>query len=461
MATTKIWPVRDNLKRIVDYAGNPEKTEYTDLRQELNYVGERRKTQSESERLFYITGVHCGAKTAYEDMLAVKKHFGKTDGNIAYHAYQSFKPGEVTPEQCHEIGVKLAKTLWGDRYQVLVATHLNCAHLHNHFLVNSVSFIDGKKFNDNKAAYLALRKASDMLCSEYGLSTIKNPLGRTPRSIYFAEKQGEPTKFNLMREALDSALRYSSSTGELATALRDMGYEFACEQTRKYPTIRRIGDKKAVWLRRLGEQYEVEAISRRLEENREWHGSGLLYRVREREARTYTPPLRRYVRGNLKRAKKPGGLRGLYLHYCFLLGILPKGSMRRPLSPEMREECRRLDELSHQAQLLCWEKLVTGDDVQRFVKTKQDELQTLTAVRSRCYNRLRRCDDPETVETVRRERSALTGQIAACRKDIRTAQVVLQRSAAMQRNVKIEQAMRAEQQARLRLLRTRERSYER
>ena len=234
-----------------------------------------------------------------------------------------------------------------------------------------------------------------------------------------------------MREALDSALRYSSSTGELATALRDMGYEFACEQTRKYPTIRRIGDKKAVRLRRLGEQYEVEAISRRLEENREWHGSGLLYRVREREARTYTPPLRRYVRGNLKRAKKPGGLRGLYLHYCFLLGILPKGSKRRPLSPEMREECRRLDELSHQAQLLCWEKLVTGDDVQRFVKTKQDELQTLTAVRSRCYNRLRRCDDPETVETVRRERSALTGQIAACRKDIRTAQVVLQRSAAM------------------------------
>ena len=82
-------------------------------------------------------------------MLRVQQHFGKTGGNVAYHAYQSFKPGEITPEQCHTIGVALARAMWGDRYQVVVATHLNKAHLHNHFVWNSVSFLDGKKYDDN------------------------------------------------------------------------------------------------------------------------------------------------------------------------------------------------------------------------------------------------------------------------------------------------------------------------
>ena len=82
-------------------------------------------------------------------MTAVKERFGKAGGNQAYHAYQSFKPGEVTPEQCHEIGVNLAKTLWGDRFQIIVTTHLDKSHLHNHLVINSVSFKDGKKFNDN------------------------------------------------------------------------------------------------------------------------------------------------------------------------------------------------------------------------------------------------------------------------------------------------------------------------
>ena len=81
-----------------------------------------------------------------EDMRAVQERFGKTDGVVALHAYQSFREGEVTPEQCHEIGVALARKVWGKRFQVLVATHMNTDNLHNHFVINSVPYVDGKKY---------------------------------------------------------------------------------------------------------------------------------------------------------------------------------------------------------------------------------------------------------------------------------------------------------------------------
>lgn len=150
-------------------------------------------------KAYLVTGINCSADSASEQMSAVKEHFGKPSGNVAYHAYQSFKPGEISPEDCHQIGLELAKKLWGDRYQVLVATHLDKEHLHNHFIINSVSFIDGKKFNDNRSAYRMLRETSDDLCRQYGLSVIEKPRGKTPRQIYFVEKRGEPTKYNLMR----------------------------------------------------------------------------------------------------------------------------------------------------------------------------------------------------------------------------------------------------------------------
>ena len=79
-------------------------------------------------------------------MILTKKRYGKTDGYIAWHGYQSFKPEEVTPQLAHEIGVKLAKEMWGDRFEIIVTTHLDKGHLHCHFCFNSVSFRDGGKY---------------------------------------------------------------------------------------------------------------------------------------------------------------------------------------------------------------------------------------------------------------------------------------------------------------------------
>ena len=138
MAVTKIWTIKDSLQRVLDYAANPDKTEYDALAQTLHYAENDAKTKlNESAQL--VTGIHCRVNHAWEDMRAVQERFGKADGVVALHAYQSFREGEVTPEQCHEIGVALAHKVWGKRFQVLVATHMNTDNLHNHFVILSLA----------------------------------------------------------------------------------------------------------------------------------------------------------------------------------------------------------------------------------------------------------------------------------------------------------------------------------
>ena len=115
--------------------------------------------------------------------------------------------------------------MWGDQYQVLVATHFNTGTYHNHFVVNAVGLWDGKKFNCNEGAYWCFRSLSDELCAEHHLTVIKNPAGKAPRKIYFAVKNGEPTKFNLMRETIDFAISVSVARQDFLKVMRTQGYE--------------------------------------------------------------------------------------------------------------------------------------------------------------------------------------------------------------------------------------------
>lgn len=150
MATTRIWKVDSHLSRVIDYAENHEKTEnaqwskteYQTMRDVMDYAMNDAKT----EKQYYVTALNCNADCARDQMQITKQQFVKTGGILAWHGYQSFVEGEVDADTAHEIGVKLAKELWPD-YQVIVATHLNTHCYHNHFVLNSVSFLTGKKFN--------------------------------------------------------------------------------------------------------------------------------------------------------------------------------------------------------------------------------------------------------------------------------------------------------------------------
>lgn len=248
MATTKIWDVRDSLSRVVDYAENPDKTvnptyneqELQGLYDVMNYATNERKTEMQ----YYVSGINCMPETARHQMIMTKCQFGKEDGIVAFHAYQSFKPGEVTPNIAHQIGVELAKQLWGERYQVIVATHLNTNCVHNHFVLNSVSFLDGKRYNDCKRTYREFRNLSDKICREHGLSVIENPQKtKTPRVLYLAEQRGEPTRYNLMRQDIDNALSRSFTERFFYQELQRMGYLVRYDTKRKYNTLQIPGTK--------------------------------------------------------------------------------------------------------------------------------------------------------------------------------------------------------------------------
>ncbi len=154
-----------------------------------------------------------------------KLRFGKTGGIVALHAYQSFQAGEVTPDEAHAIGVELARRLWGDRFQCVVATHLNTGHVHNHIVINSVSFRDGKKFHMCTQAYRDLREASDQLCREHGLSIVENPKGKAvSQYLYKMEKAGMPTRYNVARQAIDEAIALSVNMDEFKYEMKKRGY---------------------------------------------------------------------------------------------------------------------------------------------------------------------------------------------------------------------------------------------
>lgn len=210
MATTSLWHIEGRLKDLIAYVENPEKTRadtpnLQPLWDVFSYVSRPEATEQGE----YVSAVNCLKEIALQQMILTKKQYGKENGYIAWHGYQSFKPGEVTPEQAHKIGLQLAKEMWGKQYQIIVTTHLDKDHLHNHFCFNSVSFLDGRKYNYSKTEQKKLRELSDRICREHGLSVIENPHKAPSRQVWLDEKSGKPTRYNVYREDVKEAINFS------------------------------------------------------------------------------------------------------------------------------------------------------------------------------------------------------------------------------------------------------------
>ena len=343
MAVTKIWPVRGRLDHPIAYAMNPEKTDaklFPDsLEDVMNYAVNEEKT----EKKFYVSGINCNPAIARSEFQIVKEQYGKPGGIIVYHAYQSFSEGEVTPAEAHRIGMEFAKTVWGDKYQVVVATHLNTHCLHNHFVVNSVSFRDGKRCRQKQ--WTELSRISDEICKEHQLSIVERHGKGLPQQLAKAERAGAPTRLVIAREALDEGLARCCNLRELKSFLFSLGYICQFDDNRKYWTIRQRDWKRPIRLVRMGEQYTNEAIRERLRSN-------------SPEVRKATPVHRRVK--TKKRAivrkktnRKIGGLRGLYCHYCYLLGYYPKRRAKfYRVSPLLRDDLLKLNYISQEAKLL-------------------------------------------------------------------------------------------------------------
>ncbi|MFQ8601171.1 MAG: relaxase/mobilization nuclease domain-containing protein [Hominenteromicrobium sp.] len=340
MAVTKIWKIEGWLGDSLIYIENPEKTrnpmvvgnpnleksQYQAMDDVIEYASNDDGEYHGMER--FVTGVNCSADTARAEMIATKEAFGKNDSICGYHGIQSFMPGEVTPEIAHEIGVKLAQKMWGDHFQIVVATHLDHDHIHNHFIVNSVAFTDGHRLWKEKN-YWKMRAQSDELCREYGLS-ITVPKNRGKQyAEWKAEREKNPTQRSLLRKDIDRILLSARSLPEFYDKLQEAGYTVNTEH--KYVTIRPPGAERNIRLQSLGEAYTEEALYLRILKNR----------IRPQYA-AYVEPCRiKRVRGKLPH-KKAHGMKALYYKWLYYLGVFGKRKPQLDSSAFVTER-RRLD----------------------------------------------------------------------------------------------------------------------
>lgn len=433
MATTAIWDVTDRLDRVINYAANPDKTENLDFSSTdfkgLQNVLEYTRRDDKTEKQFYVTGINCDPAIACKQMSRTKLQFQKTDGILAFHAYQSFAPGEATPETAHAIGVKLAQELWGERFEVVVSTHLDKQHLHNHFVLNSVSFMDGKRYYDNNTTYALLRLTSDRLCREYSLSVIEDPQrGKSKHyAEWKAEQEGKPTWRGLIRADVDKAIAASMTFTQFIATLRKQGYEVKTGV--KYMAVRPLGKERFVRLKTLGDDYAEEAIKQRILQNR----------TPQRPQVLPEPKRKRYgKRGgvNLKKERKLTGWQALYLHYLYKMGILPKQrASRKRTHFLLREDIRHMEELAAQTRLLCTQHIENKEQLFRYQSKLEQEMAALSEARKSLYRRLRRCKDDSKAAEYKQQISELSRKLSRHRKEVKLCTGILSRSEEMKRKL--------------------------
>ena len=268
MAVTSIWPIKGRVDSVIKYIGNPEKVSDANLNElaalhAVKGVIEYAANDMKTEKRMFVTGINCTEQNAIHRFNETISRYGRDHDRVCYHGIQSFAEGEVDAETAHKIGVELARRLWGDRFHVVVATHCNTNHYHNHFCLCAVSHVDGKKYLNKKEDYRQMREESDRLCREYGLSTIRHPDGqRKNYAEWQAEKEGKPTIRGSIREAIDVAIRGSVNPQQFLRAMDQMGY--IIDQSGKYPKIKQVGSQRFVRFKSLGEGYDVEDIMKRI-----------------------------------------------------------------------------------------------------------------------------------------------------------------------------------------------------
>ena len=424
MATTGIWKIGKRLDKVIVYTNNVEKTKnneygkesYYDLHNVIDYVEADYKT----EKQFYVSGINCNSETALEEMLITKKRFNKTGGILGFHAFQSFKEGEVTPELAHEIGVKLAEEMWGDRFEVVVSTHLNTKHYHNHFVINSVSFVDGKRYYDKRETYAELRKISDSICEEYGLSKLQEKSCKRSKINYANYQKGNFERNNYYtkaKEDLDRAIAQAYDYKDFCNLMKAMDYDVMIRYDKI--SIRRKGYKKNIRIERyFGEDYSIDRINERIETTHairipfiEVFGN-VKYEVDKKE---YTKP-------------KHKGFYGLYLHYCYLLKVFPVKNPRQILSAEIRADINKMDKISEEARLLVSNDLKTNEQFFSFKEEKEKRLKELLDKRYELWYKHKKVNSEEERQIISKQIDEINKELNPTRKEVVLCDDIITRS---------------------------------
>ena len=239
MAVTKIHSINETMNAALDYIMNPMKTDDG----------------------FLVDGFHCTPEVAAEQYELTRRKFHKLGGKLGFHLIQSFAPGEVDYDTAHRIGMELADNIFGGRFQYVCTTHIDKGHVHNHIVSNSVSFVDGKKFYDQKKTLYQIRQESDRLCRENGLSVIEHPKDRGISYYEYTQRREGQSWKQLLRETIDRFIIQAQSWEEFLGLMRKAKYEV---KEGKYISFRADGQERFTRSKTLGADYTEEQIRNRI-----------------------------------------------------------------------------------------------------------------------------------------------------------------------------------------------------
>ena len=262
MATTRLIPLHTGkgrnfgkaIRNVIGYVSNPKKTHQGEL----------------------VTGFGCNPETADGEFLLMKReyiaqtgrHRGKDDV-IAYHLRQSFVPGEITPEEANRIGCELASRFTHGQHAYVVATHEDRRHVHSHIIISAVNLDSDRKFRNFWGSSKAIRRLSDTLCIQNGLSIIEQPKGHSKSYNKWLGNEAKTSQRDGLREALDAALAHQPKDfEELLTMLQRGGWEV---KRGKRISLKGKGQERFKRLDSLGEDYSEAALRAIIAGEKEHH----------------------------------------------------------------------------------------------------------------------------------------------------------------------------------------------
>lgn len=414
MAVTKFLTRKTRLDTIIKYIMNGEKT----------------------EKMMYVSGVNCKPDTAIYEMQDTKKRFGKEDGIISYHLIQSFDGKEVSPKKCHELGLQYAKELFGDDFQFVVATHLNTDNVHNHIVINSVSFKSGNKFYSNRETKDFIRMTSDFICRENGLSVIKTPWKN--KGYYKLYAKNNPY-MQLVKKDIDEAIAISNSYKGFISKLEAKGY-YVSENEDTGLIIERNNSYQVVRPQELfGDNYSKEKIKYRIENK--------IYARAFIPKKKYKMSIEEYNKFKQKqRQHQLRELPALYILICLLLRIdpLPEkieiGNYRVPITKEMKISLKHLESLSKQTILLSENKINNLEEFKSYRFNLEEKVRNLKGKRENLWRKRKRETNPEIKGKITHEIANLKALINKTNKDIVGCYEIENRTILLKNQLKIEKS---------------------
>ena len=332
----------------------------------INYVLNGDKTE---ERVL-TTHLNCDPGREFRQMLDTKRAVGKEDGVQYYHIIQSFKPGEVTPEQALEIATEFAKEhLPG--YETVIGVHVDKEHIHAHLVFNSVNADTGEKYHSNaKSYYRQIRAISDRLCREHGLSVLIQ--GEPSQAVSYIEwlrrSRGQPTFRSMLEEDLRSAMADANDLGHFFLLMEHMGYEISHGNRLGF---RLRGQERFMIPGRKNALFTEDGIRATIQ------GNLAAIEVGRRPAVLPRPQYRPY-----QKHPKYTGFLALYVHYLYLLGKTGKRQYPPRMTPQLRQEVMRFEQYREQFSFLRDNNITTQADMATFTARTEEMLANLMKQRT-------------------------------------------------------------------------------